>query len=193
MLIRRARFASVRSHTNNLVRICSGCGAWHACTHSSACTACGSSSLQSEDAVKKPERDFSELVALGDKQDARLYSCFDFAVTKYPWPASERLHLTTVMNGVSSLKQLRKASLPILEKMHKRTNDCAVKLVGANEASKAHVGFFKHSPLRLTCMHYLAIPLRQDLVVSSNWLPLAQVLTDIEANDRILKEHLDGD
>jgi hypothetical protein len=189
MLIRRG-LASLKAQPR-LVRICSGCGAWHSSTHSCACSSCGSA--LSPEAATKPARDFSELIALGDLQDARLFTCFEFAVTKYPWPVSERMHLVTVINGVSSLKQLRKSHLPTLAKMEKSSKDCAGKLGGSRESNKAHIGFFKHSPLRLTCMHYLLPPLKQDVVATTNWLPLSQVLNDLAEHDRVLKANLDVD
>jgi len=192
MFLSRLRSASATSRRAfDLVKMCPSCGSWHAHSHTRGCLCCGG---DLPEAVKKAARDFTELIALGEKQEGRLFSTFEFTVIEYPWPVSSRLHLTAVISDVSGLKQFRKSDLSRLMKIKDACRDCAVKLMPGrglkiSELNKAHIGFFKMSPLRLTCMQYLVPPLKRD-IGDLNWLPLDLVLSDLQDHDRILPSKL---
>ena len=162
MLISRLRLS------RDLVRLCKGCGCWHSVKHSS-CVACACT--LSDPPVKKTVRDFSEQIALGDLQEGRLLTTFDFVVAEYPWP-SGRLHLATVFSGVSGFSQLRKTHAPLLAKARDATKGCAKKMT----LPKGVFGFFTWSPLRMVCMHYIVPPFRTDFTAAPDWLSVEQVL-----------------
>jgi hypothetical protein len=183
VMLRRSALSFMRmkpSRLNEYVRICGGCGSWHSVGPHQNCFGCGGILPE---ATRKEQRDFSELVALGDNKDV-LLSRFDFSLVKYPWPIAP-MHLAAVLSNISHLKQLSMKHLDTMRVIQETTEKEPLKLFGKSRKN-IFIGFSRVSPLRMVCMHYIIDPPPSEFVSDENFIPLKRVISDLEKNDRVL-------